>query len=199
MPSTQTTSERKSLPLIAQGFSASFRAWFTTTAFSTASCWTAIYSASNVTTAHAGYYHARVRAGRVFFVSNDKVRVDIVIEEGEKMLVARVDLHGLEGLPTPVIADVSQQVKRKLKIDKPFQEEKFDEATKILKTTLEDNGHAFAKVQRTAGRRFTPRKRPPVGFYVTLGPLTHFGQVSIVGTREHSGGPSAASAEPHAG
>ena len=43
-----------------------------------------------------GYYHARVRAGRVFFVANNKVRVDIIIEEGEKMLVARVDLHGLD-------------------------------------------------------------------------------------------------------
>jgi len=70
-----------------------------------------------------GYYHARVRAGRVFFVSNNKVRVDIIIEEGEQMLVARVDLHGLEGLPTPVIADVSQQVLRKLKIDKPSKKQ----------------------------------------------------------------------------
>jgi len=127
-----------------------------------------------------GYYHARVRAGRVFFVSNNKVRVDIVIEEGEKMLLARVDLHGLEGLPTPVIADVSRRVKRKLKIDKPFQEDKFDEATKILQTALEDNGYAYAKVQRVADVDL-PRNKAAVGFYVTLGPLTHFGQVSIVG------------------
>ncbi|HEY5374259.1 MAG TPA: POTRA domain-containing protein, partial [Polyangiaceae bacterium] len=127
-----------------------------------------------------GYYHARVRAGRVFFVSNNKVRVDIIIEEGEKMLIARVDLHGLEGLPKPVIADVTARVKRELEIDKVFQEEKFDQATKILATTLEDNGYAYAKVQRAADADL-PKNRVAVGFYVTLGPLTRFGEVSIKG------------------
>jgi outer membrane protein insertion porin family/translocation and assembly module TamA len=127
-----------------------------------------------------GYYHARVRAGRVFFVSNNKVRVDIIIEEGEKMLVARVDLHGLEGLPKPVIADVTARVKRKLRIDKPFQEEKFDQAGKILETTLEDNGYAYAKVQRAADVDL-PQNKVAVGFYVTLGPPTRFGEVTIRG------------------
>ena len=49
-----------------------------------------------------GYYHARVRAGRVFFVESNKVRIDIQIEEGEPMLVGRLDVHGLEGLPKDV-------------------------------------------------------------------------------------------------
>jgi outer membrane protein assembly factor BamA len=127
-----------------------------------------------------GYYQARARAGRVFFVSSNKVRVDIVIEEGEPVLIGRVDLHGLEGLPKPVIDTVTTRVKRKLKLDKPFQEQKFDEATKILQTALEDNGYAYATVKRAADVDL-PRRKAAVGFFVTLGPLTRFGEVTITG------------------
>lgn len=127
-----------------------------------------------------GYYQARARAGRVFFVAKNKVRVDIIIEEGQPMLIARVDLHGLEGLPKPVIADVSARVKKKLKLGRPFQEAKFDEATKILQAALGDNGYAYAKVQRAADVDL-PKNKVAIGFFVTLGPLTRFGEVTITG------------------
>ncbi|MEO8905859.1 MAG: POTRA domain-containing protein [Polyangiaceae bacterium] len=127
-----------------------------------------------------GYYQARARAGRVFFVSKNKVRVDILIEEGPPMLIGRVDLHGLEGLPKPVIARVAARVKKKLKLGRPFQEAKFDDASKILQTALEDNGYAYARVQRAADVDL-PKNKVAVGFFVTLGPLTRFGEVTITG------------------
>jgi outer membrane protein assembly factor BamA len=127
-----------------------------------------------------GYYQARARAGRVFFVSKNKVRVDIIIEEGPPVVVGRVDLHGLEGLPTPVIADVTTRVKRKLKLGKPFQEDEFDDAGKGLQTALEDNGYAYAKVARAADVDL-PKGKAAIGFFVTLGPPTRFGEVSITG------------------
>ncbi len=127
-----------------------------------------------------GYYQARARAGRVFFISSNKVRVDIVIEEGTPVVVGRVDLHGLQGLPEPVIAAVTKRVKRKLKVGKPFQEDRFDDAGKILQTALEDNGYAYAKVERAADVDL-PKGKAAVGFFVTLGPLTRFGDVTITG------------------
>jgi outer membrane protein insertion porin family/translocation and assembly module TamA len=127
-----------------------------------------------------GYYQARARAGRVFFISKNKVRVDIVVEEGPVITVGRVDLHGLEGLPLPVIADITKRVKRNLKVDKPFQEDKFEDAAKTLQSALEDNGYAYAKVARAADVDL-PKGKAAVGFFVTLGPITRFGEVTITG------------------
>jgi outer membrane protein insertion porin family/translocation and assembly module TamA len=124
----------------------------------------------------------------VFFVAKNRVRVDILIEEGPPVLIARVDLHGLDGLPKAVVADVTARVRRQLKTGRPFQEDKFDEASKLLRTALEDNGYAYAKVERAADVDL-PNNKVAVGFFITLGPLTHFGEVTISGLGNIPEGP----------
>src|SRR5690606_8343393 len=43
-----------------------------------------------------GYYQARVRSGRVEFVGDRQVKVEVLVEEGPAVLVQRLDVHGLQ-------------------------------------------------------------------------------------------------------
>lgn len=132
-----------------------------------------------------GYYQARARAGRVFFVSSNKVRVDIQVEEGPKVTIGRVDIHGLESLDKDVAKRIERQVKRRLRFgpkfdDEPFQEDRFEKAGEFLQRTLEDNGYAYVKVTRAADVDL-PKGKVAVGFWVVPGPITRFGEVTITG------------------
>src|SRR4051812_22161038 len=136
-----------------------------------------------------GYYHARVRAGRVFFDGQNKVRVDIQIEEGEPVLVGRVDVHGLEGFPEQRRKQITRRITRQIcgkagctaeEGSRPFEEERFKKAADLLEHAVGDEGYAFATVQRAADVDL-PKNRVAVGFYVTLGPKARYGKITIVG------------------
>jgi outer membrane protein assembly factor BamA len=136
-----------------------------------------------------GYYHARARAGRVFFVESNKVRVDIQIEEGEPMLTGRVDVHGLEGFPKDLATRIKRRVQRQIcgkegcrarEGDRPFEEARFVKAAELLQHAVEDEGYAYATVKRAADVDL-PKNRVAVGYFVTLGPKARYGKVTIVG------------------
>ncbi len=136
-----------------------------------------------------GYYHARVRAGRVFFVESNKVRVDIRIEEGPPMLVGRVDVHGLEGFPEERSKRIIRRVQRQIcgkggctakEGDRPFEEERFVKAAELIEHAVGDEGYAYATVQRAADVDL-PKNRVAVGFFVKLGPKAKYGKITIVG------------------
>jgi len=136
-----------------------------------------------------GYYHARARAGRVFFVEPNKVRVDIQIEEGEPVLVGRVDIHGLEGFPEERKAQITRRISRQIcgkngctasEGSRPFEEERFRKAAELLEHAVGDEGYAYATVQRAADVDL-PKNRVAVGFFVTLGPKARYGKITIVG------------------
>jgi outer membrane protein assembly factor BamA len=136
-----------------------------------------------------GYYHARARAGRVFFVESNKVRVDIRIEEGEPVLVGRVDVHGLEGFPKDQAKRIIRKIQRQIcgkegcrarEGDRPFEEERFVKAAETLQHAVGDEGYAYATVLRAADVDL-PKNRVAVGFFVKLGPKARYGKVTIVG------------------
>jgi len=136
-----------------------------------------------------GYYHARVRAGRVFFVESNKVRVDIRVEEGEPMLVGRLDVHGLDGLPKDRAKKILRRVQRQIcgkegclarAGDRPFEEERFTKAAGLIEHAAGDEGYAYATVRRAADVDL-PKNRVAVGFFVKLGPKAKYGKVTIVG------------------
>jgi outer membrane translocation and assembly module TamA len=136
-----------------------------------------------------GYYQARARAGRVFFVEPNKVRVDIQIEEGEKMLVGRVDLHGLDALKEPWVERIEKRIKRDLcgkklcegvPSDHTFDEDSFAKDAGLLQRTLADHGYAYATVERGADVDL-PKNLVAVGYFAKLGPKAVFGPVTIVG------------------
>jgi len=136
-----------------------------------------------------GYYHARVRAGRVSYVERNKVRIDIRIEEGEPVLVERVDVHGLEGLPPERVKRIIRRVQRRLCSKtgcgakagaRPFEEERFVKAGEFLAHEVGDEGYAYATVQRAADVDL-PKNRVAVGYFVELGKKARYGKVTIVG------------------
>ena len=136
-----------------------------------------------------GYYHARARAGRVFFVERNKVRVEVKIEEGEPVLVGRVDIHGLEGFPEERKTQITRRITRQIcgkggctaaEGSRPFEEERFVKAANLLEHAVGDEGYAFATVQRAADVDL-PKNRVAVGFFVKLGPKARYGKITIVG------------------
>lgn len=127
-----------------------------------------------------GYYQARARAGRVFFVSSDKVKVEILIDEGRPARVSRVDLHGLDDLPKAVVDEALRSARGPLDKGQIFQEEKFAAAEAAVQHTLGDHGYAYVKVRRAADLDL-PKNVVAVGYFVTLGPQAKFGEVRIIG------------------
>jgi outer membrane protein insertion porin family/translocation and assembly module TamA len=126
-----------------------------------------------------GYYRARVRAARVV-LSGRSARVHIKIEEGPAMLLRRVDLHGLEALPSADAQRLRAAVLAKLPLEQPFEEKTFIEAKGELSRGLADLGYAYAKVRSSADADL-PRGVAAAGFWVEPGPKSLFGEVRIEG------------------
>lgn len=97
-----------------------------------------------------GYYEAHARAGRVHEIDDKHVRVEIVVEEGKPILVGKVRLAGLEGLPEPIAKVARDAAARALPLGQPFEEEKFDAALAAVRRALTDRGYAYAKVKNDA-------------------------------------------------
>jgi len=126
-----------------------------------------------------GYYQAHARAAHVFR-SGSKVRVEIVVEEGEPVLLRRVDLHGIEQLPAEVQAEARASVESELALHAPFEEEKLGRATRALARTLGDRGYAQAVVRKSADVNL-PQGSAAVGFFVDVGQLCELGDVKLEG------------------
>jgi outer membrane protein insertion porin family/translocation and assembly module TamA len=126
-----------------------------------------------------GYYQAHARAARVFR-SGSKVRVEIVVEEGDPVLLGRVDLHGVEQLPPELRAEARACVTAALPIGEPLQEEQLDKATEALARTLADNGYAQATVRKSADVNL-PKNRAAAGFWVDAGEPSELGEVTLQG------------------
>ena len=129
-----------------------------------------------------GYYQAHARAGRVFR-SGSKVRVEIVVEEGRPVLLRRVDLHGVEQLPTAVRAAARSNVTTELPLGEPFEEERLDKAAQALAHTLGDNGYAEAVVRKSADVSL-PQNVAAVGFWVSSGQPSELGEVRLEGLQD---------------
>jgi outer membrane protein assembly factor BamA len=127
-----------------------------------------------------GFYRSHVRAGRVFAAGRNKVRVEIVVEEGPPTLVGRLDVHGLEGTSAELATDAQSEVTSAVDIGDRFEEESFDLAAQDLQQLFADNGHAYVKVKRAADVDVT-RDLVSLGFWVEPGPVVHLGQIEIEG------------------
>jgi outer membrane protein assembly factor BamA len=127
-----------------------------------------------------GYYQARARIARVFHSSGRHVRVEIVIDEGPPVRVGRVDVHGLDGLPAEVRARASKLAARRLRLQRPFEEERFHLVEQELTRLLGDHGYAYAKVRSGADVNL-PRNVAAVGYWVEPGKPARIGRVRIAG------------------
>ena len=126
-----------------------------------------------------GYYQARARAAHVFR-SGAKVRVEIVIEEGDPVLLRRVDIHGIEHVPAEIAREARAAATDELPLNEPFDEEKLDKASKALARTLGDHGYAQAQVRKSADVNL-PQNVAAVGFWVNAGQESEIGEVTLQG------------------
>jgi outer membrane protein insertion porin family/translocation and assembly module TamA len=126
-----------------------------------------------------GYYQAHARAGRVSR-SGSNVRVEIVVEEGRPTLLARVDVHGVETLPSALQAEARAAVTDALPLGAPLDEEKLDQASKALAAVLGDNGYAQAVVRKRAEVNL-PEYVAAAGFWVEAGQPSEIGEVKLQG------------------
>ncbi len=127
-----------------------------------------------------GYYDIHARAGRVFHVDDKHVRVEIIVEEGEAVLVGEVHIDGLKGLPLDVIAAANKAAADGLVTNKPFEEETFTKTEGLVRRALSDRGYAYAKVKVDAAVDIVAHKTDIV-ITVTPGIPCTFGAVTIEG------------------
>jgi outer membrane protein assembly factor BamA len=127
-----------------------------------------------------GYYRARARVARVFQTSGRHVRVEIVIDEGPAVRVGRVDVHGLEGLPPEVRARVARMAERRLRLHRPFEEDRFRLVEQELTRLLGDYGYAYATVRGGADVDL-PNNVAAVGYWIEPGKAARLGRVRIAG------------------
>lgn len=126
-----------------------------------------------------GYYEARVRAAEVV-LKGRSAKVYIEIDEGEPVVLRRVDVHGLETLSPSAEGTARRAATSEIPLGQAFDETKFETAEQQLKQRLEDLGYAYVVVKRSANVDL-PRRQASAGFWVELGPKAHFGPVRIVG------------------
>lgn len=135
-----------------------------------------------------GYYRARVRAGRVDYVGDRHVHVQIIVEEGPPVTVGRVDVHGLEPLSQSVAAEAKAAVSETMVEGGLFQEQEFTDAQEAVRVSLANHGYAYARVKRRA-RVDLPSNVANVSYRVTPGPLARYGEVHIEGLGDIPRGP----------
>ncbi|HSO31684.1 MAG TPA: POTRA domain-containing protein, partial [Labilithrix sp.] len=127
-----------------------------------------------------GYYDVHARAGRVFTIDDKHVRVEIIVEEGEAVLVREVHVDGLKGLPPDVVDAANKAAAEGLLTNAPFEEETFTRTEGLVRRALTDRGYAYAKVESDAAVDLVAHKTDVV-LTVTPGPTCTFGEVKIEG------------------
>lgn len=136
-----------------------------------------------------GYYRAHAHAARVF-QDGRLVRVEITIEEGPPVLVRRVDLHGLEALPPELREKAERLAKKRMRLERPFEEERMHALEGSLQNLLGSAGYAFAEVKSGADVDL-PKGAASVGFWIEPHRLARLGQVRIEGLGKIPEGPVA--------
>jgi outer membrane protein assembly factor BamA len=130
-----------------------------------------------------GYYRARVRAGRIFYVDNRHVRVQIEVEEGPPVLVREIVIRGAAKLPDDVKLRARRAASALLRIDRPFDEDAFIKAEADVKRALTDSGYAHATVTRVSEVDL-PNNRASVAYDVKHHAPARFGEIRIEGLKD---------------
>ena len=127
-----------------------------------------------------GYYDVHARAGRVFQIDKNHVRVEVVVEEGPPAVVHTLHVDGLDGLPQAVVDAARKAGVDGLPLEKPFEEDAFKKTEGNVRRALSDRGYAYAKVKSDAAVDIVTH-RVDVVMTVTPGPKCVFGEVRIEG------------------
>ncbi len=127
-----------------------------------------------------GYYDAQARAGRVLYVSNNHVKVEILVYEGPPVTVGDIRIEGLEHVPPSVKKAAGDAVQKALRPGRPFEEERYERARHDAAMALTDRGYAYAKVERAAFVDVI-RHRATIVLTANPGRVARFGPVQVTG------------------
>ncbi len=128
-----------------------------------------------------GYYEAKVVAARVIPEDAHRVRVEIRITEGAPVLTRSVTPRGLETLSIDVATDALRG--NLVSVGSPFDEGDYAASKKNMVTAMRNAGYAFAKVEGQAVVDVA-NHTADVTYQVRPGPMTRYGEISIVGLDE---------------
>ncbi|WP_437734699.1 BamA/TamA family outer membrane protein [Sorangium sp. So ce1335] len=136
-----------------------------------------------------GFYSARARAARVQRMGGPdkegRVRVRIVVSEGDPVKVASVDLQWRDWTLEKGrdIARPVTEAKDQLKIGERLDEEQYEEIKKALLRVLTDRGFAYATVEGHVDVDLV-KNEARVRYTIELGPECTFGKVYLKGLGE---------------
>jgi outer membrane protein insertion porin family/translocation and assembly module TamA len=127
-----------------------------------------------------GYYHANARAARVYYSDERHVRVQIEVEEGPPVRIARVDVHSPDHLPDDLALRASVLANDLIPPNSLFDEEVYVQGEQQLKELFTDRGYASVNVRRNAQVDLA-RNQASVGYWIEPGELAQFGALTIEG------------------
>lgn len=130
-----------------------------------------------------GYYDAHARAARVLKLPDGRVQVEIVVDEGKPVVVSKREVQwGTLSPSKDEIKSVDDRLEREkaVPVKKPLTEAGLDEAKRVLKRRLTNQGYAYAKVDAHADVDLGKRQAV-VTFKVDSGPRCTFGPVTFKG------------------
>ncbi|WP_437654240.1 BamA/OMP85 family outer membrane protein [Sorangium sp. So ce1182] len=136
-----------------------------------------------------GFYNARARAARVQRAGGPdkegRVRVRIVVSEGEPVKVASVDLQWRDWTLEKGrdIARPVTEAKGQLKVGERLDEDQYEELKKTLLRVLTDRGFAYATVEGHVDVDVV-KNQARVRYTIELGPECTFGKVNLKGLGE---------------
>ena len=126
-----------------------------------------------------GYYDATTRAARVLMPEKrDRISVEIVVNPGAPVRVARIELRGLEALPKSIVEKARDALQ--LQVGETLDEVRFHEDARTIEGSLANNGFAFATVVEQASVSVANRTAT-LEYQVTAGPTAVIGEVQIDG------------------
>lgn len=128
-----------------------------------------------------GYPDARVASVDVNFnEKKDEVRLVVHIDEGEPLVVERIDFSGLEGVPQDTIDRLKNLPQA---TGDPRDRQAVAASRERVTFILRDSGYAHARVESDEVEGTGPRQAV-IRMTAHPGPVTTFGDVSVVGLAE---------------
>jgi outer membrane protein insertion porin family/translocation and assembly module TamA len=106
--------------------------------------------------------------------------VQVLVEEGEPTSIGRVDVHGLDALPSDLAERAQREVARAVRVGARFEESRLDAGSQALSRVLANNGYAYVSVRPAADVDVT-RNVAAVGYWVDSGRRVRIGRIDIQG------------------
>lgn len=135
-----------------------------------------------------GYHEAKVVGARVIRGEAERVRLQIVVTEGQPVRVASaaagrmgVALEGLASVADP--STIAELIAKSPRAERIFDEADYERAKTEMRRVLADRGYAFARVSGRVDIALA-RREALIRFDIAAGPKSVFGPITISGLEQ---------------